>query len=74
MKKIFDFEHPFFQPLWRRITLVVFLGGWSIFEYTRGYQIWAIVFGTICVACINGLLLRYNKPPTKNNGGPNDET
>lgn len=43
--KLIDFDHPFFEPLWRRIAIVVFCLGWSIFEFATAAPFWGILFG-----------------------------
>lgn len=42
--KLIDFDHPFFEPLWRRIVIVVFCLGWSIFEFATASAFWGVVF------------------------------
>ena len=32
---------PFLDPLWRRIALVAFCAGWSVFELIWGDSFWA---------------------------------
>ncbi|MEM7303470.1 MAG: DUF3329 domain-containing protein [Pseudomonadota bacterium] len=45
MLKLFDFNHPFFEPLWRRIAVVVFCIGWGVFEFISGATFWGVLFG-----------------------------
>jgi hypothetical protein len=40
MKPIFDTNHPFFVPLWRRIAIVAFCLGWALLEFSFGEDIW----------------------------------
>ncbi|MEM8701436.1 MAG: hypothetical protein AAGF82_06385 [Pseudomonadota bacterium] len=40
-------EHPWLDPLWRRVALVVFCGGWTIVEFTMGNTGWASIVGAI---------------------------
>ncbi len=45
LDKLFDFEHPFFRPLWLRIVIVVVCLTWAAFELSIGSPGWAILFG-----------------------------
>ncbi|WP_422039812.1 hypothetical protein [Roseibium sp.] len=40
-------EHPWLDPLWRRVALVVFCGGWTIVEFAAGNTGWASIVGAI---------------------------
>ncbi len=51
--KIVDFNHPFFDQLWRRLTIIVACLGWSMLEFYHDAPIWGIVFGGL------GLYLTY---------------
>jgi len=42
--KGFDFEHPFFDPLWIRIAVFGVCMGWGLFELLAGAPFWAILF------------------------------
>lgn len=39
--QLIDPDHPFFQPLWRRILLVVVPFAWAFVEMAYGNSIWA---------------------------------
>lgn len=45
--KLFDFDHPFFQPLWRRIAIVALCFGWAIVEFAVSSPIWGVIFAGI---------------------------
>jgi len=40
-------RHPFFRPLWRRITLIAVLAGWTVVEATAGNPVWALLMAGI---------------------------
>ncbi len=42
-----DLKHPFFNPLWRRIVVVVLCLGWAVVEVLGGSPGWAVVFAGI---------------------------
>ena len=44
MKKFLDTEHPMFRPLWVRVLIVVFAGGWAVVEFLRGAPVWGLIF------------------------------
>ncbi len=42
--KGFDFDHPFFKPLWVRIVVFGICFGWGLFEFTTGNALWGVLF------------------------------
>lgn len=42
-----EFRHPFFQPVWRRVVLVVALVGWGIFDFVTGSPFWGVLFAGV---------------------------
>lgn len=44
---IFDLQHPFFKPLWRRVLTVLACLGWSVFEFSGGAPFWGVLFGGV---------------------------
>lgn len=40
-------DHPFFDPLWRRIAVVAFCLGWALLEASRDEMLWAVMFGSL---------------------------
>lgn len=49
MRKVFDTNHPYFRPLWRRVAIVGFCGAWTFVEWRYGEQIWMIMILTLTV-------------------------
>jgi hypothetical protein len=47
MRSLFDLNHPFFRPLWRRVAVVAFCLGWAAVEIAAGSVFWAMLFGGI---------------------------
>ena len=58
---MFDFSHPFFRPLWRRILIVAVALGWALFEAVTGNPGWAVVFGALGAVALWGLLVSYDR-------------
>jgi hypothetical protein len=54
-----DSEHPFFRPLWRRITLVVFCAAWCAFEFWNGQAFWGTLAGGMAAYGAWEFLLNY---------------
>ena len=52
--KIVDFNHPFFDHLWRRLTIIVACLGWGVLEFYHDEPIWGIVFGGLGLYLIYG--------------------
>ena len=44
MKKFLDTDHPMFRPLWVRVLIVAFAGGWAVLEFVRGAPGWGMIF------------------------------
>ena len=42
--KLIDFDHPFFEPLWIRIAVVVVCVAWGLFEFSTGAVFWGVLF------------------------------
>ncbi len=59
MLKIFDFNHPFFKPLWIRIAVVAFSAAWGTFELVMGAQIWGYFFLGMAALSFYGLFITF---------------
>lgn len=68
-------EHPWLDPLWRRIVLVVFCGGWAVMEYALGNSGWAIFVGAVALYAAWSYLYAYKGPedPTRQTRPRTDE-
>ena len=51
MGRLFDLDHPFFIPLWRRVVIVAMCVGWALVEFSTGSPGWGMLFGGIGVYC-----------------------
>lgn len=58
--KFFDFDHPFFRPLWRRIATVGVAVSWGIFEFLMGNHFWGALFVGIGALSFYGLFVTFN--------------
>lgn len=65
----FDFNDPFFKPLWIRIAVVGLALGWAAFEFASGAPFWGILFGAAGAWAFYGLFIAFNprdvSPPSK---------
>ena len=50
--KLFDPDHPFFAPAWRRAAIVAVCFGWALLELLTGAVFWAILFGSLGAWCL----------------------
>ncbi len=41
---MFDFGHPFYRPLWRRVLIVALCLGWAVVELVGGSPGFAMLF------------------------------
>lgn len=63
MKNFFDFTHPFYRPLWRRVALVGFCLLWALFELSNNAPFWALIFGGVGLMMGYEFFLKPRKPP-----------
>ncbi|WP_305971431.1 MULTISPECIES: hypothetical protein [unclassified Mameliella] len=57
---MFDVQHPFFIPLWRRIFVVAACLGWALLELSWGNPGWSILFGAIGVYCAHQFFVAFD--------------
>jgi hypothetical protein len=55
--RLFELQHPFFRPLWRRVLVVAICLGWAVFELATGSPFWAIIFGALGATAVWQLFL-----------------
>ncbi|MBP1805589.1 hypothetical protein [Rubellimicrobium aerolatum] len=63
MDRFFDFNHPFFRPLWIRVLVVALCLGWAGVEFATGGTVWGILFGAIGLAALYGFFINFNPRP-----------
>ena len=63
MDRFFDFNHPFFRPLWLRVLIVLACLGWAVVELSNGSTGWAILFGAIGLYAAYGFFVAFNPRP-----------
>ena len=64
MHKLFDLDHPFFRPLWRRLIIIAVCLGWGVFEFVMGHPFWGTLFAGLGLYCIWGFLFDH-RPRTE---------
>ncbi|MCV0427310.1 MAG: hypothetical protein K5905_17755 [Roseibium sp.] len=57
-------EHPWLDPLWRRILLVAFCAGWTGVEFVYGNSTWVFIAGAIALYAAWAYLVTYKGPDT----------
>lgn len=60
LSRLFDFNHPFFRPLWLRVAVVGLAAGWAVLEYLAGSPAWAMLFGALAAVAFHGLFIVFN--------------
>ncbi|MCK7610905.1 hypothetical protein M0H32_01925 [Roseibium sp. CAU 1639] len=55
-------EHPWFDPLWRRIVLVAFCAAWTGVEYSFGNTTWVYIMAAITAYAGWAYLVAYKGP------------
>ena len=64
--KIVDFNHPFFDQLWRRLAIIVVCLGWAVLEFYQAAPFWGFLFGALGLYCIYGFFfIRHNQNEKK---------
>lgn len=58
--KFFDFNDPFFKPLWLRIAVVALAAGWGGFEFYSGATFWGTLFVGAAGLAFWGLFVTFN--------------
>ncbi len=66
MKNLFDFNHPFYRPLWIRITIVTIASAWGLFEFLTGSILWGVVFCGLAAAAFHGLFMAFDPRQAEN--------
>jgi hypothetical protein len=72
--KLFDVQHPFFVPLYRRVILVVLCLGWATFEFIAGSVGWGILFGALGLYCGYQFFVVFDPTPPKEPTPPDGDT
>lgn len=62
-KSMIDTDHPWFNPLWRRIAVTVFCLGMAGWDLWNGNTLWAMLFGALGLYCVWALILRFQPVP-----------
>ncbi len=57
---MFDFDHPFFKPLWVRIAVTGLALGWGLFELWTGSAGWAMIFLALGCFAAYRLFFKFN--------------
>lgn len=57
-----DPNHPFYEPLWRRLLIPVICAIWAAFELYTGEPFWAIIVGAMGLYATYKLFLEKRKP------------
>lgn len=63
-------EHPWLDPFWRRLVLVLFCAGWTVMEYAMGNATWAYIVGAITLYAAWAYLYTYKGPDDPSRKGP----
>jgi len=63
--KLVDFNHPFFDHLWRRLAVIVVCLGWGVVEFYQDAPIFGIGFGALGLYLIYGFFIRHNQNESK---------
>lgn len=66
MKRVSDLNHPFYRPLWRRVTLVAVTGLWASYEnFVVKDPMWMVLTAGIFVYAAWVFLIKWVDPEDK---------
>ena len=57
---LFDVQHPFFRPLWRRVAVVVISLGWAVVEIFNGSLFFAGLFAAAGLYCAHQFFIAFD--------------
>ncbi len=66
---MFDLQHPFFIPVWRRVLTSGICLGWACFELAIGNPGWALIFGASGAWCCYQFFFVWSDPTDKDEQG-----
>lgn len=61
---LFDFNHPFFRPLWIRVLTVGLAAAWGIVEFLGDAPFWGVLFCGLAGLTFHGLFIRFDPRPS----------
>lgn len=60
LKLIKDEDRAFFQPMWRRLLIVLFTSAWTIWEWVFNQDaFWGVLTGAVAAYCIWTFLVTW---------------
>jgi hypothetical protein len=62
MKLMQDSDRAFFEPLWRRILLVVVVAAWSAWEWSNGDSFWGTLTLGVTAYAVWAYLIAFPGP------------
>ncbi|TDH34946.1 DUF3329 domain-containing protein [Pseudohoeflea suaedae] len=60
MNRLFDFNHPFFKPLWIRLLVTGSCFVWGSVEFITGAPLWGILFCGLGALAAYGLFVTFD--------------
>ncbi|QKV20595.1 DUF3329 domain-containing protein [Oricola thermophila] len=61
---MFDFNNPFYRPLWKRVAVVALPGTWGAFEFVAGSPFWGVLFCGAAALAFHGLFIAFEPRDT----------
>jgi hypothetical protein len=58
---LFDLDHPFLLPLWRRVVVVAVCVIWAAAEWATDSPFWGTLAGGLAVYAFWGLFLNFDE-------------
>lgn len=58
-----DPNHPFYEPLWRRLLIPAVCFAWAGFELYAGGPFWAVIVGAMGIYATYKLFIEKRTPP-----------
>ena len=66
-------DRKFFEPLWRRVAVIVLLLAWTAWEWSNGESLWGTIVGGLTAYFIWTYLITFPAEPAPDRGRENPE-
>ena len=73
MNKFFDFNNPFYRPLWVRLVVVGASLGWGLVEFVIGSPFWGVLFCGMGAVALHKLFIAFDPDAIEQTGQPQPE-
>jgi hypothetical protein len=66
-------DRKFFEPLWRRIAVIVVLLAWTAWEWSNGESLWGTLVAGVTAYFVWAYVITFPAEPAPDDGGEKSE-